>query len=265
MADIGVHVVDRGRVRADMNFVIDGYRAASADDPNPDFEYADFCVWNLVIDTPEETILWDTGPRPDAKEAWPDPLYGAFAYVGGPEHTLEDDLDEAGFAVGDIDRVVMSHLHLDHAGNLRLFADSDTPIHVHREELGFAYYSARSDEGSIAYLQSDFDHDLHWEIVHGERVQLVDGVELLHLPGHTPGLLGALIEAGGKAGLVAGDAAYVTANYADERPMATSLLWDNREWANSIRYLKDLQRRHHARVLFGHDLDQLNDVADGWL
>lgn len=264
VTDIDVHVLDRGRVRADTNFVIDGYKAASADDPNPDFEYADFGVWNLVIETPEETILWDTGPRPDAKEAWPDPLYGAFAYVDGPEHTLESDLDEAGFTVEDVDRVVTSHLHLDHAGNLDHFAGSGTPIHVHREELKFAYYSAVSGEGSIAYLASDFDRDLNWEIVHGERVQLVDGVELLHLPGHTPGLLGALIEVGEKTGLVAGDAAYVTANYAEERSMATSLLWDNREWANSIRYLKDLERRHDARVLLGHDLDQLNDVVGGW-
>lgn len=264
MADVDVHVLDRGRVRADRNFVIDGYVAASADDPNPDLEYADFAVWNLVIDAPEETILWDTGPHPNAAEYWPDPLYGAFAYVDGPEHPLDEDLEDAGFAVEDVDRVVMSHLHLDHAGGLEHFAGTDVPICVHRKELPFAYYSAVSGEGSIAYLQSDFDHDLAWQVVHGERVQLADGVELLHLPGHTPGLLGALIETHERTGLVAGDAAYVSANYDEQRPMAQSLLWDNREWARSLRYLKDLQRRHDARVLFGHDLDQLNAVAGRW-
>lgn len=264
MADIDVHVLDRGRVRADMNFVIDGYVAASVDDPNPDFEYADFGVWNLVIETPEETILWDTGPHPEAAEYWPDPLYGAFAYVDGPEHPLEDDLADAGFGIEDVDRVVMSHLHLDHAGNLRRFAGTDTPIHVHREELGFAYYSAVSGKGSIAYFKPDFDHDLAWEIVHGNRTRLTEGVELLHLPGHTPGLLGALIDTEEGTGLVAGDAAYVAPNYIEELPMATSLLWDNRAWAESIRRLKDLERRHDATVLFGHDLEQLKTVADGW-
>lgn len=53
---------------------------------------------------------------------------------------------------------------------------------------------------------------------------LREGVELLHLPGHTPGLLGALLRTGEGALLVAGDAAYVGPNYEDERPMPTSLL-----------------------------------------
>lgn len=67
-ADSVVHVLDRGRIHADMNYVIDGYAMASADDPNPDHEYAEFCVWNLLIDISEEMILWNTGPYPEAEE-----------------------------------------------------------------------------------------------------------------------------------------------------------------------------------------------------
>jgi len=148
----------------------------------------------------------------------------------------------------------MSHLHLDHAGGLSNFAGTGVPIYVHREELPFAYYSATTDEGSIAYLASDFDHDLNWEIVHGDSYHLTDGVELLHLPGHTPGLLGALVERAGDPLLVVGDEAYVEANY-EGSPMATSLLADSTAWRESLARCRDIQRETDADVLLGHDLE----------
>lgn len=265
MTDASVRVVDRGRVRADMNFVLDGYAVGTASDPDPDHEYAEFAVWNLVVDHPEATVLWDTGIHPEAGDGyWPEPLYEAFAPQEPAEHALEDDLDRAGYSLDAIDAVVMSHLHMDHAGGLAAFADGETPVYVHRDELPYAYFSANTDEGSIAYLASDFDRDLNWEVVHGDRYELLEGVELLHLPGHTPGLLGALVHRDEGSVVVAGDQAYVAPNYEDERPMATSLLWNNRAWFESLKRLKDLERRHDADVLFGHDLDQLGAVGEGW-
>ena len=206
MADIDVRILDRGRIHADKNFAVDGTTVATDSDPNPDFEYVPYAVWNLVIDTPERTILWDTGSHPDAATYWPDPLYETFAHVDADEHDLADDLEAAGYAIDDIDAVVQSHLHLDHAGGLYHFEGTDTPIYVHEEELKFAYYSAKSSAGSIAYVPTDFDRDLDWRVVHRER-QLVEGVELLHLPGHTPGILGALVHTDPPL-LIAGDEAF---------------------------------------------------------
>ena len=40
----------------------------------------------------------------------------------------------------------------------------------------------------------DFDRDLNWRVVEGDR-RLYEGFDLLHLPGHTPGLLGVLLHA----------------------------------------------------------------------
>ncbi|MDS0277885.1 N-acyl homoserine lactonase family protein [Halomicroarcula sp. S1AR25-4] len=261
MDDISVTFVDRGRVQADRNFVVDGTSVATASDPDPDHEYETYVVWNLVIETPNQTILWDTGSHPEAGDGyWPEPLYEAFAHVDAAEHSLSDDLGAVGYGIEDIDAVVMSHLHLDHAGGLYNFAGTDTPIYVHREELPFAYYSAKTDEGSIAYLASDFDHDLNWQIVHGDSYHLADGVELLHLPGHTPGLLGALVDRPSDPLLVVGDEAYVTANY-DGQPMATSLLWNNGAWKESLARCQNVQRQTGAEVLLGHDLSVFEALA----
>jgi N-acyl homoserine lactone hydrolase len=256
-----VTLIDRGRVRADTAYVIDGYSMASAENPNPDHERIDFVVWNAVVETDAGTFLWDTGCPTNAVEYWPDPLYGAFEAYDAEEHALEDDLADAGYGVDDIDAVVMSHLHLDHAGQLGVFEGRDVPVYVHEEELKFAYYSAKTDDGSIAYLASDFDRDLNWNIVHRDTHTIADGFELLHLPGHTPGVLGARIDTDGGTLLIAGDEAYVDANYTDEVPLGPGLLWSERSWRDSLYTLKELERVHDADVLHGHDLERFEKLA----
>jgi len=258
-----IEYVDRGTIRADLNFVRDGHVVATASNPDPDLAYEEFAVWNLVVDHPEATVLWDTGAHPEAGDGyWPAPLCEAFAHVDAADHTLEEDLAGVGYGVEDVDAVVMSHLHLDHAGGLRHFEGTDVPVYAHRDEIQYAYYSGKTDEGSVAYYPPDFDRGLNWQAVGGDR-QLFDGFELLHLPGHTPGLLGARIDHEGGTLLVAGDEVYLEANYEGES-MAASLLWDNRAPRESLQRLRDVERRTGADVLFGHDPDQRETFAGGW-
>jgi N-acyl homoserine lactone hydrolase len=265
MVDATVHLIDRGTVRADMGYVIDGYSMASAANPDPDHEFAEFVVWSAVVDHPEGTFLWDTGSHPEAGDGyWPDPLYGAFEHVDADEHALEDDLERAGYGIDDLDGVVMSHLHLDHAGGLYAFEDTDVPVYVHAEELKYAYYSAKTEKGSIAYLASDFDRDLNWTLVHRHRHTLAEDFELLHLPGHTPGVLGARIDLPGETVLIAGDECYVEANYAEEVPLGPGLLDSRPDWFESLQTLKEIQRRTDADVLFGHDRDRFESFEGGW-
>jgi glyoxylase-like metal-dependent hydrolase (beta-lactamase superfamily II) len=228
--DTAVHLLDRGRIDADLNFVLDGHVVATASDPNPELDYGTFAVWNLVVDHPEATVLFDTGSHPDAGDGyWPAPLFEAFAHHDAGERDLKTALDDAGFSLSDIDAVVMSHLHLDHAGGLYHFAGTDTPVYVHEEELKFAYYSAKTDQGSVAYWAPDFDHDLDWRVV-----------------------------------LVAGDTAYLDPNYEAGHSMASSLLYDNRAWADSVARVKERERQTGADVLLGHDLGRFERFAPGW-
>ncbi len=259
-----LHLLDRGRIHADLNFALDGSVAATHSAPDPDLEYAEFAVWNLLVDHPEATVLWDTGSHPEAADGyWPTPLYEAFAHPDAGERDLETALAEVGYGVDDVDCVVQSHLHLDHAGGLRHFTGTDVPVYVHRRELEHAYLSANSSAGGDAYLASDFDHDLDWQVVDRHRHTLLDGVELLHVPGHTPGLLGALLERDDAEDLlVAGDAAFLEANYEEGRSMGASLLADSRAAGESLSFLRELERRHDARVVYGHDPDQFDRLRN---
>lgn len=186
-------------------------------------------------------------------------LEGFVGAVDADERDTATALDDVGYTTDDIDVVVQSHLHLDHAGGLFHSEGTDVPVYLHRRELEHAYLSAKSPAGGIAYVAADFDRDLNWQVVHGDR-QLLPGIELLHLPGHSPGLLGAHIERGGTDLLVAGDEAFLAENYEDGREMGSSLVYDSRAWARSRRKLRDIERRTDATVLYGHDADQFREL-----
>ncbi len=265
MVNATVEVIDRGHIRTDLNYMVEGQTMGTADEPNPDLEYGEIPVFNLVIDHPEGTILWDTGSHHEAADGyWPEPLYQAFAHYDAAEHRLDDDLAEAGYDIDDIDYVFQSHLHLDHAGGLEFFADTDTPVFVHEEELKFAYYSAKTDEGSAAYVLDDFDYDLNWRVLHRDRETHFEDVEFLRLPGHTPGLVGTKIDLDSETLIFANDEIYQAANYEEEIPLGSGLLWSHRHWFESLQLLKDLERRQDATVVYGHDLDQFQELPKRW-
>lgn len=261
-----LYLIDRGGFYADINFALDAEVIATETEPSPELRREYFPVWNLIIDHSEATVLWDTGSHPEAGDGrWDEELYDAFAHTDADENDLPTALDEVGFAVEDIDAVVQSHLHVDHAGGLHNFEGTDVPVYVHRRELEHAYLSANTDVGGGGYVAEDFDHDLNWNVVHGDRL-LLPGVELLHLPGHTPGLLGAHIEreCNGEEYeddvLIAGDTAFVAENYEEGRGMGASIFHDRSALHKSRRRLKEVERRTGATVLYGHDPEQFDDL-----
>lgn len=264
MVDATIDVIDRGGLRADLNYLIEGNTLGSHDEPNPDTDYVEFPVYNLVIDHPEATILWDTGNHEDALDGhWPEGLKQAFYPYDADEHTLEGDLEDAGYGLDDIDCVFQTHLHLDHAGGLHHFDGTDVPVFVHKREIEFAYYSAKTDEGSAAYVLGDFDHDLNWRVLHRDRETHFEDVEFVRLPGHTPGLTGTMVHLEGGTVIFAGDEIYQDVNYEDEVPLGAGLLWSQRHWFESLQEIKELQRRHDAEVVYGHDPEQY-EALSGW-
>lgn len=253
---IDLHLLDRGTIQADLNFALDAEVVATRSAQSPDLRYDSYAVWNLLIDHPDGTILWDTGSHPDAGDGyWPPGLFEVFAHEDADERDLETALADVGYAVDDIDIVVQSHLHLDHSGGLHHFDGTDVPVYVHRRELEHAYLSAKSPAGDDAYVAADFDRDLAWEVIEGDR-QLLPGIELLHLPGHSPGMLGAQIDREEGTVLIAGDVAFLAANYEAGRSMGASLIHDTAALSESLRRLRERERRTDATVLYGHDPEQ---------
>ena len=266
MVNATVDVIYRGGLECDQNYMIEGQTMGTHDEPNPDLDYEEIPVWCLVIDHPEATILWDTGSHHDALEGhWPEGLTQAFYPHDAHEHRLDDDLEDAGYSIDDIDAVFQTHLHLDHAGGLEFFDGTDVPVYVHEKEIKFAYYSAKTDKGSAAYILEDFDHDLNWEIIHQDREEHFEDLEFVRFPGHTPGLTGSVIHLDDDGTVVfTADQVYQAPNYEAEQPLGAGLLWGKTEWFDSLQRIKEIQRRHDATVVYGHDTDQFAEIEDGW-
>jgi len=266
MVDASITVFGRGHQEIDRNALVQGSTVGRQDEPNPDTEFVRIPVYNLVIDHPEGTILWDTGTHRDALDGhWPEEACQVSNPYDIREHRLDDDLEAVGYSIDDIDAVFQSHLHADHAGGLEFFDGTDVPVYVNEAELKYAYYSVKTDEGSPVYLEADFDYDLNWQILHREREQHFEDVEFVHLPGHTPGLTGTMIHLDDAGTVIfTNDQAYMSDNYRDEVPLGAGLMWSHRHWYRSLRLVQDLERRHDAQIVFGHDPEQVHEIEDGW-
>lgn len=254
MVDAEVHVIDRGGLLCDWNSLLEGHTRATHDEQTPTPDYEKLPVYTYVITHPAATILWDTGIHHAAATGhWPDDLCEAFYPCEPAAHRLDDDLATAGIDIDDIDAVVQSHLHVDHAGGLEWFAGTDIPVYVHERELQFAYYDAVAGAGDGGYLKADFDHDLNWiPLARGRETHFTD-FEFVQLPGHTPGTIGGVLHLETETLLFTSDQAPLRANYETGTPPGGDLLWGTTEWQASHRHLRELARRHDATMVFGHD------------
>lgn len=123
-------------------------------------------------------------------------------------HVLLDSLAEAGLSHEDIDVVVLSHLHFDHAGGLLAAWEKDQPprlLFPHAHFVVGAGHWRRAlqphprDRASfIPALQSLLEASGRLELVDGEySATLGQAVRFSFSDGHTPGLM--LAEVGGVA------------------------------------------------------------------
>lgn len=266
MVDAAIHGIDRGIIRSDQNYHVEAHTIATASDPNPTITRAVTPVYNLVIDHPDGTILWDTGSHPDAAAGhWPDWLYNAFEHEDAADHPLDDALHAAGFTIEDIDYVLQTHLHMDHAGGLYHFADTDTPVFVHEDELKFAYYSVVTRQGSAGYVRADFDHPLNWRVLHRDHEHHFEDIEFIRLRGHSPGTIAMVAHLDDHGTIIfTSDLIEVAENYETGRPPGPGILWDREHWTDSLHHLRDLERRYDAELVFGHEADQRDRILDGW-
>lgn len=124
--------------------------------------------------------------------------------VGGGHDGLIRLLGQEGLTPADIDVVLPTHLHFDHAGNLELFPDAQ--VVVQRDELFHALDPVPSQRifywrETVANL-NERKRGKQVRLVDGEFT-LFDGIDVVKSPGHTPGMHVPIVEtAKGKVALV---------------------------------------------------------------
>jgi glyoxylase-like metal-dependent hydrolase (beta-lactamase superfamily II) len=177
------------------------------------------------------------------------------AILPGPGEPLEAAIDEVGLALEDIQAVAVSHLHNDHAGGLRHFADR-VPIHAQRAELAYGL-SDHPEPEHHGIFRVDFDDPgLDWRLADGD-VELAPGVTAVLTAGHTPGhqsFMVAIDESAGGGGYVfAFDAADLTENIEKELPVGGFINCEAADTVEPIRRLKALAAERGFQLVPGHD------------
>lgn len=216
-------------------------------------ETIDLPVSCFLLRHPQGNVLFDTGCHPtvraDAQGRWGG-LAKIMTPIGKPEENLIDDLATVGLSAADIDVVVNSHLHPDHCGCNEFFKRA-TMIVAARE------LEAVRGAGSEAkgYVRADWDHENRTDTIDAERDLFGDGrVVILPLPGHTPGMMGALaaLDRTG-AVLLASDAVSLRVHL--DRDAVPKNTWNAELFLRSLAEIRRIEQGG-ATVICGHDLAQ---------
>lgn len=175
-----------------------------------------------------------------------------------------DALALAGVDAARIETIVLTHLHFDHIGAVAQFPAAE--FVVQRREWEFWHGALGSSPPMRAHADEDALRFLEDAMAHG-RVRLADdgtmlapGVELVLLPGHTPGQQGVIVD--GRL-VLAADAAH----FYDEldRRMLFGTFVDAGAMHESYLRLGAL-RDHGCTVVPGHDpavLDRFAPIQPG--
>lgn len=252
-----VYILDNGFLECDQNWMVAMSVLGTRDTPNPRINWIKIPVFAVLIDHPDGKILYDTGCHPEAmKGYWPAGLQAVFPYYYDERQTLVNQLALADTKPEDINTVVLSHMHLDHAGNLNLFPHAD--VYVHKKDFEFGQtlvHISPSPQDHGAYIKADMEVPVkRFHLVEKDQ-ELAKGVTMIMLPGHTPGVIGLAVDLEHDGSLIfPQDAIYTRANYGPPAK-ASGIVYDSLAFFESIEKVRELAKQRDARVIFSHDLE----------
>ena len=166
----------------------------------------------LLIRTPSATVLVDTGM---GDKVTPEVAEQQSFELERPNGWLLDDLARQGVAPGDVDVVVLTHLHADHCGGSTRWLDGQfvptfpraeywvqqrewDDAHHPNERTRATYYAVNFDPlkaaGKLCLLRGN--------------APVSRGIRVAVAPGHTAGMQAVVIESGGHTAVFLSDLAF---------------------------------------------------------
>ena len=261
--DLKVHVLRSGTMEADLTWLLlkPGRVIKTKDEKNAPRAWGEVPTHAVLIEAPEGRILWDTGvPRDWAKRWEPTGFHEFFPVVDDAEdkesNFLDHSLAQMELSPDDIDVLVLSHLHFDHAANAKMFDNGKTKILTSQAELDGVKDLEGYNVG--AHLLSDYE-GLEIGGIKGDE-EIAPGVSVIQTPGHTWGTMSLMVDLpkdGTK--IFTSDAVYMSDSWGPPA-VGAAIVWNNLLWLESVEKLRRIAQDKNAEVFFGHDEDQAHDV-----
>lgn len=205
--------------------------------------------WLLINDQTGEKLLVDSGAGEDEKfgTRYHNPL------TCKTENHLEVALQKYDTALEEIQTVILTHLHFDHAyGVLKL---PQAKVIVQKAEL---QYAVAPDHQFIRTYELDIPDRIPYFMRYFKQIKTVsgdvefaDGIKLLFLPGHSAGSQGVMIDTKDGRYIIPGDLVGNKWNWENNLP--PGIHNDLETCYASMKKLRGIIAENHAKLSFGHD------------
>jgi glyoxylase-like metal-dependent hydrolase (beta-lactamase superfamily II) len=266
MTPFKMYVIDSGSMWLDEALVVTGAHQATSKNQHPEAGWVELPVSVFYFDHPQGRILFDTACDGIQQSQVDQSADRISPYIFTEEQLLPKRLEALKLKPEDINYVVLSHLHADHAGNLYLFNKSEIIVSETEFTESVKLYALKQRYG--AYSFKDFENfiaaNLNWNLLPDQTVEypLVDGITVVNLgPGHGFGMLALLVELP-KSGnfLLVSDAIYTELNMGPPIRLP-GIIHDSVGYRNTIGFVSKYAKKHNAKIVFGHNIKQFNEFV----
>lgn len=221
-------------------------------------------ILTWVLEHPEGVIVIDTGETAATTDPKNLPQYhpfyrGAVRFNVQPDQELVPQLKQLGIGASDVRKVILTHLHSDHAGGLSQFPKSE--IFVHRNE----YAATQGIAGFLGgYLPKFFPTWFSPKFIElqnepfgvfptSQRVTKAGDVVIVPTHGHTPSHVSVIVVQDTEHIFLAGDTSYTQANL--QAGLVDGVSPDIAQAAATNQRILDYARKQPTVYLVTHDPD----------
>lgn len=252
-----IYVLDMGYMSADKNLVIANAVTADCNHQVVESQWIKVPQIAFLIETVDGYVLYDCGPHHEAmKGRWNPQIQESWPLTQSEEQRFINQLRLCGVKPEDINTVIISHMHQDHFGNIELLTHADVYVpkadFMYAQTLVHLNSDRRTHEG---YVKQDLETYVKEYHLVEEDFELLPGIEVINLPGHTPGLLGIVVHTDNNTYIMPQDACYCSELYGPPARLSGTF-YDNIAFLKSIEKVRKLQKKYNANVIFSHDAEQ---------
>ena len=224
--------------------------------PKKDYgEWIEVPIWATLIQSDNLNILVDTGMHPQHIEE-PGATFAGTPYEGWilPKmdwaDSLNSRLEEIGLKPKDINIVINTHLHFDHAGGNYLFPHATFLVQgdhfQHALEMPEAFPPKY-------YLIPGLNYDRL-----GGEITLIPGVDIIRSPGHVPGMQTVIVRLSQSGTIVlASDAISLKEHLVEDHWEG---YWNPKLARSSALRMRTIASMENGNIFYGHDPDWWKSV-----
>ena len=264
--EISFTILPHGHIENDLAWNVAVPFPASIDNRNPQAQWIKVPSFSVLIKHSSlGYVLYDTGSCPgDEASRLPEYPRKYLPYFAGREEFLDKRLESLGLQPRDISTVIVSHMHWDHSGGLGFFKNTGAGrrIYVHKKDFSYGLLVTHQSRETFAgggYFKENFEvPGLEYNLIEEDET-LAEGLEIITLEGHTPGILGLAAHLKSGVYIFPSDAVYTARNYGPPEAVP-GIIYDTLGFGRSIAKLRKLQKKYNASLIFPHDPEQFKTL-----